>query len=161
MPATAAGILSRWEISPVFDAVNIDTARYPPRDRLTSWEAVQSEPSGVLNLARFRRKQSRLGVVYVRVSLHADQAEIRRLSFGYSDRLTVFLNGKPLYSGDSTWRSRDPTFLGIVGLDHDYVYLDLNKGDNELLLAVTELFGSWGLIARLDPPAATGAANPR
>jgi hypothetical protein len=33
----------------------------------------------------------------------------------------------------------------------DAVYLPLRAGDNELLLAVAEVFGGWGLTARLEP----------
>jgi hypothetical protein len=31
------------------------------------------------------------------------------------------------------------------------VYLPLKKGDNELLLAVTEFFGGWGFLCKLEP----------
>ena len=72
------------------------------------------------------------------------------MSFGYSDEVSIFLNGKILYSADSTFRSRDPGFLGIVSADHDAVYLSLEKGENELALAVRETFGGWGFICRLD-----------
>jgi hypothetical protein len=59
------------------------------------------------------------------------------------------LNGHILFTGNRTWLSRDPNFLGIVGVDNDAVYLDLKKGENELLLAVTETFGGWGFICKL------------
>jgi len=32
--------------------------------------------------------------------------------------------------------------------------LPLRAGDNELLLAVAEVFGGWGITARLEPSAA-------
>jgi len=34
----------------------------------------------------------------------------------------------------------------------DAVYLPLRPGENELLFAVAEAFGGWGLEARLDQP---------
>ena len=37
--------------------------------------------------------------------------------------------------------------------ENDAVYLPLKKGSNELLLAVSELGGGWGFIARLAEPA--------
>jgi hypothetical protein len=41
--------------------------------------------------------------------------------------------------------------LGLLNPDNDAVYLQLKEGDNELMLAVTEFFGGWGFICRLDP----------
>lgn len=149
-PETPAGTITRWGISPVFDAATVDAGRYPEAGRIASWEPVSSEPSGIVNLAQHRRKQTRLGVVYARAVLHSAKPQVRKLSFGYSDRVTIFLNGAPLFAGDSTWRSRDPSFLGIVRADYDAVFLNLREGGNELLLGVTELFGGWGFVARLD-----------
>lgn len=146
----AAGIIADWQISPAFSTEEVAADSYPEPGSISDWEKISSEPSGIVNLARFRGKKGMLSVVFARVTIHADEAQVRKLSFGYSDQVTVFLNGAPLFSADSTWRSRDPSFLGIVGLGHDALYLDLEKGDNELMLAVTELFGGWGYVAQLD-----------
>ncbi|HET6277459.1 MAG TPA: hypothetical protein VFG08_01600 [Candidatus Polarisedimenticolia bacterium] len=35
-------------------------------------------------------------------------------------------------------------------MDHEAVYLPLDEGDNELLLAVSEASGGWGMISRLE-----------
>ncbi len=35
-------------------------------------------------------------------------------------------------------------------IDNDAVYLPLQRGENELVVAVAESFGGWGLIARFD-----------
>ncbi len=45
---------------------------------------------------------------------------------------------------------REPGALGLVDVNNDAVYLPLRKGDNELVLAVTEFFGGWGFICRLE-----------
>ena len=54
--------------------------------------------------------------------------------------MSLFLNGRIVYSGNSAYHSRDASFLGIVGLN-DAVYLPLQSGENEILLLVTESFG--------------------
>ena len=54
----------------------------------------------------------------------------------------------PVYRGDDTYRSRDYRFLGSIGW-YDTLYLPLEQGDNELLIAVSEDFGGWGVQARL------------
>ena len=69
---------------------------------------------------------------------------------GTSDEVSIFLNGRILFRGRSAQYFRDPAFLGIVSPEDDAVYLPLKKGSNELVLAVSELGGGWGFIARLD-----------
>ena len=56
------------------------------------------------------------------------------MSFGYSDEPTVFLNSEPVFTGKSSFRFRDPGFLGIMNVENDAVYLDLKKGRNEIIL---------------------------
>lgn len=143
------GTMTRWQISQAFNAETAGTGPRPEGGAIT-WQTVGTEGAGLLNLAQYVRKESRLGVVYARVTIASATAQTRKLSFGYSDRVTIFLNDQPLYTGNAGWRSRDPSFLGIVSAEHDAVYLPLRPGSNELVFAVTELFGGWGLMARLD-----------
>jgi hypothetical protein len=89
-------------------------------------------------------------VVYARTMIESDREQVRKLNIGYSDDVSVFLNGKILYRGRSAQNFRDPGFLGIVDVENDAVYLPLKKGKNELMLAVSELGGGWGFICRLD-----------
>ena len=42
-------------------------------------------------------------------------------------------------------------FLGLLDIESDAVYLPMKKGDNELMLAVTEFFGGWGFLCQLAP----------
>jgi hypothetical protein len=88
-------------------------------------------------------------VVYARTRIDADRAQVKRLYIGYSDDVSVFLNGRILFRGRSAQNFRDPAFLGIVSADNDVVYLPLQQGRNELMLAVSELGGGWGFICRI------------
>lgn len=53
------------------------------------------------------------------------------------------------------WRSRDYRFLGTVGPHYELV-LPLEAGETELLLAVSESFGGWGVT--LSVPEASGVS---
>ena len=88
-------------------------------------------------------------VVYARTTIDSDRDQVKKLYIGYSDDVSVFLNGKILYRGRSAQSFRDPGFLGIMNPENDAVYLPLKKGKNELVLAVSELGGGWGFICRL------------
>jgi hypothetical protein len=69
------------------------------------------------------------------------------LEIGFSDRAAVFLNGQALFRGDDSYRTRDYRFLGSIGF-WDTVYLPLREGVIELVVAVSEDLGGWGLQAR-------------
>ncbi len=89
-------------------------------------------------------------VVYARTAVESDRDEVQKLAIGYSDDVSVFLNGRILYRGRSAQGFRAPGFLGIVNPEDDAVYLPLKKGRNELVLAVSELGGGWGFVCRLE-----------
>ena len=89
-------------------------------------------------------------VVFARTAILSERDQIVKLSFGYSDEATIFLNRQTLFLGKSAWRFRDQDFNGIMDVAHDAVYLPLKRGKNELILAVKEYFGGWGFICRLD-----------
>ena len=93
--------------------------------------------------------QPGMKVVYARTSIDSNRDVVKKLYLGYSDDVSVFVNGKILYRGRSAQNFRDPGFLGIVTPDNDALYLPLKKGSNELVLALSELGGGWGFVARL------------
>ena len=151
------GVIRDWSLSEAFLASEFAEDTLPANGM--TWSNVQSEPDGLVNISRFRTKTTttradvtanQKNVAFAKAVIHSDRNQVKRMSFGYSDEVSIFLNGQILFSADSTFRSRDPGFLGIVGVDNDAVYLSLEKGDNELMLAVRETFGGWGFICRLD-----------
>ncbi len=95
------------------------------------------------------QRQPGMKVVYARTTIVSDRDLTKKLYLGYSDDVSVFVNGKILYRGRSAQSFRDPGFLGIVNPENDAVYIPLTKGPNELMLAVSELGGGWGFICRL------------
>jgi sugar lactone lactonase YvrE len=143
------GLLTDWQVSAPLAAEYVASERLPDRtvvDELT-WSSVEAEPSGLVNLTRFvPRTGPRPDAVLARTTVTSEAAEIRPLRLGYSDQVTVFLNGVPLFTGSSSYRERDPSFLGIVGM-FDTVYLPLDQGSNELVLLVSEVFGGWAFMA--------------
>ena len=168
LPPMPPGTLTRWSISPAYDALARDPER--PLSRAESdaiaWQDVEAEPPGFVVLYRYRKAphlrvsfdgdfskrlepQPGMQVVYARTTVDSDRDQVKRLEIGYSDDVSVFLNGRILYRGRSAQYFRDPAFLGIVNPENDAVYLPLKKGANELLLAVGEIGGGWGFICRL------------
>lgn len=145
-------VISRWALSQTFAGRSEAVEAYPT-DLIaeTEWTEIPSEPSGRTNLAipEGIPEGEDLGLKLARVVLTSDADRRVKLNYGFSDRASIFLNGRLIFTGNNTYRSRSERYLGVMTLDNDAVYLDLEEGDNELLFAVTEAFGGWGLTARL------------
>jgi len=168
-PPMPSGTLTKWSLSPSLDALATDLEQplsAAARDAM-QWQDVQAEPPGFVVVNRYRDSphprvtfatdfskrldpQPGMRLVYARTTIDADRDGVRKLLLGYSDDVSVFLNGRILYRGRSAQNFRDPGFLGIVNPENDTLYLPLKKGPNELILAVSELGGGWGFICRLE-----------
>jgi sugar lactone lactonase YvrE len=147
---TPPGMIMEWELSQAFKANEIDMDIYPDESshREIQWKRIIPEPSGLVDVCRFaQRSPGGPDIVFARTSIIVDKEEMKKYLFGYSDEVTIFLNGKVLFTGNSAYQSRDPSFLGAVGL-FDAVFLPLKKGENELLLVLKETFGGWGLLCQ-------------
>jgi NADH:ubiquinone oxidoreductase subunit len=169
LPPMPPGILTKWSLSPSYDALARDLERplSPSESAAVPWQDVEAEPPGFVVINRYRESpqiqrtyegdfskrlepQPGMKVVYARTSIDSELDQVKRLNIGYSDDVSVFLNGEILYRGRSAQNYRDPDFLGIMNLNNDAVYLPLRKGHNELVLAVSEIGGGWGFICRLE-----------
>ncbi|HVF91242.1 MAG TPA: hypothetical protein VNH22_14340 [Blastocatellia bacterium] len=178
-PAQAQGILSRWELSEAFDTGDKTLESLPSSNEMKAmrWQAVTTESPGMVVIDRYRRSLDTLPpfandpslrlqrargpkAVYARTTIYSDRDQVKKLSFGYSDEATLFLNGAALFTGKSAYRFRDPGFLGIMDVENDAVYLPLKKGANDLVLAVSEYFGGWGFICRLQDTAGVKIDQP-
>jgi hypothetical protein len=167
LPAMPAGTLTKWSLSPSYDALSRDVERplSAAESAAISWQDVEAEPPGFVVLYRYREAphirvtfatdfskrldpQPGTKVLYARTTIDVEKDEVRKLYVGYSDEVSVFLNGRILYRGRSAQNFRDPGFLGIMNAENDAVYLPLKKGRNELMLAVSELGGGWGFVCR-------------
>jgi sugar lactone lactonase YvrE len=146
---TPLGMIADWEISRAFDISQIDLEQTPDQQGITdiTWQKVQSDPTGLVDVSRYRERSGAADCIFARTTINSDRDTVLNLRFGYSDAVVIFLNGDIVFFGNSAYRQRDPSFLGIIGLN-DAVYLPLKTGGNELLLMVAESFGGWGFICQ-------------
>jgi len=124
----------------------------PARLAARTWTRLAAEPSGLADLARVNGLSDERNTVFARTTIRSARAQVKALELGFSDRALAYLNGSALFQGDDTYRSRDYRFLGSIGY-WDTLYLPLVEGDNELVVAVSETFGGWGIQARFPDPA--------
>ncbi len=142
------GCILDWEISQPVKRRLLDFDSYPDSKALGSaqWTKVAAQPDGILDIAR---THGRLGTepdgILARTIIGSDKDDMKKFWFGYSDEASLFINGRLVFYGNSAYRYRDTSFLGVVG-PYDAVNLPLKKGDNELLIVLGETSGGWGVI---------------
>lgn len=148
---TPEGMVMDWEVSSPFEVSRLQPAVRLEEDSFADldWHHLQSEVTGITNLARLNGIENERNTVFARMSIHSDREQVKKLQFGYSDRVRVYVNGEAVYGGDNTYTSRDYRYLGTIGL-FDELYLPLKKGSNEVWFAVTEAFGGWGIMAKIE-----------
>ncbi|UTW54131.1 family 16 glycoside hydrolase [Kordiimonas sp. SCSIO 12610] len=146
------GLISKWQVSEVMASnalkgqANLDNTDLANMN----WQELFVEEQGAINIARLTGRTRGNNLVLAKANVSADQAEIKTLNFGYSDRVRVYVNGELAYSGNNSWRSRDHRYLGTIGL-FDSIPLHLKAGKNEIIMAVSEGFGGWGVMAQVVP----------
>lgn len=145
-----AGLIESFEISAPFAESEIaDAFVLPALDAMDApWTRLEVENDGVANLARTSAIQDGKNTALVKFTVSSETDATRMLSFGYSDRVRLFVDGRLVYSGNAQWRARDHRFLGTVALV-DQIALHLKPGDTEIVAAVSESFGGWGFKAAL------------
>jgi len=146
------GVVTRWQISNLVHSNLFEKAYHltPEIKNKLTWTTQTTEPSGTINLARFGGNPNDTGRTMVaRLLIESALNQVKELSFGFSDYVTVYLNDKVLYYGADKQYSRDYRFLGTIGY-FDKLFLPLKKGINELWFVVSEDFGGWGVKAKFE-----------
>lgn len=125
------------------------------------WLPARSEESGTVNVNRlFATQRGRYRVV-AKTTLTSSRDRLVKAGVGYSDEVTVFLNGRPLFAGTTGWESRAPEYAAFVDARFESIWLPLRAGENELTMVVADdqRFG-WGFAMLLDDPALAADARP-
>lgn len=151
--ASIDGLIQEWEISDIFDSALLsDPSNLSKVISERKWGTkIQVEEGVAANISRqkYLSDDTTEETVFAKIKINADQDQIKLFQFGYSDDVVAILNGKPVYKGTNKFRSRDYRYLGTIGL-FDGIYLDLKKGDNTLLMAVSENFGGWLITGKFE-----------
>jgi hypothetical protein len=148
------GVVRAWSVSRAFTPKEPTPDALPEAATTGTFQGVEAAASGLVELHRHVRlpEGSREAAAVARVTVRAAEAGRRRIDLGYSDRVTVFLNGRPLYQGDASYSFDTPRREGLIGYDQASLFLPLEKGDNELAVLVSDSFGGWGLMGRFADP---------
>ena len=144
-------LIQEWEVSDMFEEKLLENPNNIEEALANrKWQGkIKAEEGTAANISRIQNLYNGEpgNTVFAKITITSEQDQMKLFEFGYSDRVVAILNGKPIYWGNNKWRSRDYRYLGTVGL-FDGICLDLKKGKNELLMAVSEDFGGWLITGR-------------
>ncbi|NQU85960.1 MAG: hypothetical protein HQ541_09385 [Mariniphaga sp.] len=144
-------VIQSFSVSELIDSQPILTATGIKNDFIKNLKFTNygTEADGLINLSQTGTLAEGKNAVLLKIKIKAETEIVKPLTFGFSDAAKVFVNGKAIWLGVDNYGSRDYRFLGTIGY-FDTVYLDLKKGDNEIIIAVAESFGGWGIKAKFD-----------
>jgi hypothetical protein len=146
------GSVRAWSVSRAFaPPKDGGVPTLPGADVLGELRAVEALPGGLVELHRYVKLPDpgvRDTAAVARVRVRAARAGLVRFELGFSDVATVFLNGRPLFHGDQHYSFDNPRQEGLIHYGQAAVFLPLEKGDNDLAVLVSDVFGGWGLMGR-------------
>ena len=140
--------ITQWQVSNPFKEDLLKDKNIPDASFVNKlkWTKLSIENGGFANLARLYPVTDS-NTVFAKITVVSDKDQVKKLDIGYSDRVKAFCNGQAIYSGNNSFRTRDYRYLGTIGY-FDAIYLPLKKGENTIMLAVSETFGGWGVMAK-------------
>jgi hypothetical protein len=149
-------LVTRWSLAP-FSSLPPD--KEPaladlPRDEAT-WRPLQAEAGGLINISRqygLPVPPPTRAVTWVRTTITSDINQSKKAAIGWTREVWVFVNGKQVYADKNLYQpptARKPPD-GRCSLENGSITLPLDKGPNDIVVAVANNFYGWGLMMRLD-----------
>lgn len=149
-PDPMPGRIADWSLSQPARVSEIDLERYPltNAEKPLQWTSATSDAAGFVDTSRIVETTDKgPSRVFARTILHVEKPETRAISFGFSEAVSVYLNGQVVFRGrrDAPARASEPGASFDLG---NTLWLPLKPGDNELMLALVSSTGQWSFCTR-------------
>jgi hypothetical protein len=120
-----------------------------------AWLPLTAERSGLVNISRqygLPLTRPDRAVAWLRTTITSDKIQSKKVNFGWSREVWVFVNGSLVYADKNLYQppTARKTPDGRCSLENGSFQLPLKAGANEVSVAVANNFYGWGLILRLD-----------
>jgi len=121
-------------------------------DSTAVWKPLKAERRALVNLTRLfgSVEQGQRKLAWIKTAISSETDQEKRVDLGFSDEVWVFINGQPLLTDKNYYGSpgmKEPR--GRCTIENTSFQLPLQKGENEILIGVTNYFFGWGIIARV------------
>jgi len=122
-------------------------------DSTAVWKPIKAQHRSLVNLTKMfgATKRGERKLAWIKTTISSETVQQKRVDLGFSDEVWVFINGQPLYIDKNYYGSpgmKEP--IGRCTIENTSFRLPLQKGENEILIGVTNYFFGWGIIARLE-----------
>jgi hypothetical protein len=114
-------------------------------------QTIEAERHGLINLTRQFGKNKERKIVWLKTKLNSEIAQQKLLALGFSDEVWLFVNEQFSFTDKNLYRLTNQRKYpdGRLSTANATTPIQLQKGENEILVAVANDFYAWGLIARL------------
>ena len=147
-----SGQITQWRVSPAFASQPGPIESVPADVLAAEWIKPTMQPDGSFEL--LRSIQVPQGVRHwsavAEVEIQSDKAQTCAISLGFSDQITLSLNGQPILYQDARYSFDKPRRQGLMHAEQLLTYLPLKSGNNLLRAVISDNFGGWGLMGRLE-----------
>ena len=145
-----------WRISPFYalpadkDPVASDLPASP-----AAWPVIRAERGGLVNITRLYGlplPRTQWSATWLKTTITSDKRQTKRVDIGWAREIWVFVNGQLVYSDKNLYQPPQArkTPDGRLSMQNGSFALPLNKGRNEIDVALADNFYGWGLIMHLD-----------
>jgi len=124
-------------------------------DAAQRWTSLSAERGGLVNLSRqmgLPTGRKVRALAWLKTDIDSDRAQNKHVSIGWSREIWVFVNGKQVYADKNLFQppTARKTPDGRLSLENGSFELPLQKGRNEIAVALANDFYGWGLELRLE-----------
>jgi len=122
-------------------------------DSTAVWNQLKAERRGLINLTRLfgATEQGERRMTWIKTTISSEMNQLKTVDMGFSDEIWVFINDQLLHMDKNYYGTpsmKEPR--GRCTIENTSFQLPLQKGENEILIGVTNYFFGWGIIARLE-----------
>lgn len=148
--------LRDWLLSPTSSLPNgKEAALAEMPDASQHWTSLSAERGGLVNLSRqlgLPTGHSERAVAWLKTNVDSDSNQTKHVSLGWTREIWIFVNGKLVFADKNLYQppGARKTPDGRLSLENGSFDLPLQKGRNEIAVALANNFYGWGLELRLD-----------
>ena len=144
--------ISNWLVSEPYDNYDFIIEKPFLNDSIAGqWQNINTEENHLMNLNRHFTFSKSKNTVLAKVIINSKKPQKKKLYFGFSDKIRIYLNTENIFTGDNSFHESDKfKDRGYVIDKHQRVELELENGENELILEISEKKFGWGFIAQLE-----------
>ena len=152
------GLVRNWRLSRFSALPNNKEPMYDEMPGAShEWKTISTERNGLVNLSRVYGRplpEPARAVAWLKTTITSDTRQARKVNFGWTREVWVFVNGTLVYSGKNLFESEGARKFpdARCSLENAAFTLPLEAGDNEVAVAIANNFFGWGVMLRVADP---------